>query len=207
MVCADRVVGAVSATEAVGNRMATHKKSKRAYPWSDKLGNHTITFDLMKPEDRDRVLRFTQSLPAEDVMFLRKDITKPEIIDDWIEKIRRGSTITVLANNEKGNIVGYASLHRDQLLWTRHLGEIRVVIAPELRGVGLGKRLVHEMFQVGRQHKLQRIVVNMRRDQMPLQVMLERLGFKAEALLTDWLMDSAGRTHDLLVMSCRLDDL
>ncbi|MBP8130507.1 MAG: GNAT family N-acetyltransferase [Candidatus Hydrogenedentes bacterium] len=187
--------------------MATQKKSKRVYPWSEKLGTHTIAFELMKAEDRDRLLRFTQSLPADDVMFLRKDITKTAVVDDWIDKIRQGSTITVLANDEKHRIVGYASLHRDQLLWTRHLGEIRVVIAPELRGIGLGKRLVHEMFQVGRQHKLQRIVVNMRRDQMPLQVMLERLGFKAEALLTDWLMDAEGHTHDLLVMSCRLDDL
>ncbi|HNR30551.1 MAG TPA: GNAT family N-acetyltransferase [Candidatus Hydrogenedentes bacterium] len=186
--------------------MATRKKSKRAYPWTDKVGDHTITFELMKPEDRDRMLRFTQSLPADDVMFLRKDITQPVIIDDWIEKIRRGATKTVLAHNEKGDIVGYASLHLDQLLWTRHLGEIRVVISPKLRGIGLGRRLVHEMFEVGRQLKLQRIVVNMRRDQIHVQQMLERLGFKAEALLTDWLMDAAGRTHDLLVMSCRLEE-
>ena len=29
----------------------------------------------------------------------------------------------------------------------------------------------------------------------------ERLGFKAEALLADYVMDRDGRTHDLIVMS------
>lgn len=187
--------------------MVTKTQSKRKYPWTEKLGKHTITFQLLSPKDRESLLRFTRSLPEDDVMFLRKDITRGDVIDDWLEKIEKGSTITVLATNDDGKIVGYASLHLDQLLWTRHLGEIRVVLAPNFRGAGLGKRLLNEMFLVGRQQKLQRIVVNMRREQPRLQGMLERMGFRAEALLTDWLMDASGRTHDLLVMSCRLDEI
>lgn len=193
--------------QGIRDAMATKTQAKRKYPWTEKLGNHEFTFRLLTPADREHLLRFTRSLPEDDVMFLRKDITQDVVVDDWLDKVKKGATITVLAENDDGKIVGYASLHLDQLLWTRHLGEIRVVLAPKFRGIGLGKRLLNEMFLVGKQHNLQRIVVNMRRQQPRLQGMLERMGFRAEALLTDWLMDAVGRTHDLLVMSCRLDEI
>ena len=187
--------------------MATKTQSKGQYPTTEKIGAHVLTFRLLSPADREPLLRFARSLPAEDIMYLRKDITSGDVIDDWLEKIKKGATTTVLACDEGGKIVGYASLHLDQLLWTRHLGEIRVVLARNMRGIGLGKRLLNEMFLLGRKLKLMRLVVNMRRQQPKLQYLLEKMGFQAEALLTDWLIDSAGHTHDLLVMSCRLDEV
>lgn len=187
--------------------MKTTTKSQRTYPWTERLGSEEFTFRLMTPQDRKVMLAFTRALPAEDVMFLRKDITKEAVVDDWIEKIEKESTVTVIAETAKGGIAGYASLHLDQLLWTHHLGEIRVVLAKNMRGKGLARRLVNEMFLIARDRGLQRLVVNMRRDQDHVRGMLNKLGFKAEALLTDWLMDGEGVTHDLLIMSCHVNEV
>lgn len=152
------------------------------------------------------MLHFTQSLTSDDMMYLRLDIAQPEVLDEWLNNTTNGKSITVLALDEDGKIGGYCTLHRNLKSWTRHIGEIRVFVSSEMRGLGLARRLVSEIFQIAKQQNVQRLVVNIARDQLHIQQMLQRLGFKVEALLTDWLMSRDGRTHDLVIMSHNVDD-
>lgn len=179
---------------------------KRKFPWTDKVEGREITFRLMSAEDRERVLQFSQSLPEDDLIFLRMDISRPEVVDEWLQRIANRRTLTVLAFNESNDVIGYASLHHNELLWTRHLGEIRLFVRREYRTIGLGKRLLNEMLQIASQQHLTRLIVNIPRDQPYVRQMLERMGFQVEALLTDWLMARDGRMHDLLIMSHHVDD-
>jgi RimJ/RimL family protein N-acetyltransferase len=180
--------------------------SKRTFPWTDKVGGQEITFTILKPSEQEELLAFGKSLSKDDMMYLRMDISQPESIEDWIENVQRGRTITVLARDEDDGIVGYGSLHMNARLWTSHIGEIRVFVVKELRGIGLASRLVTEIFQIGREQKLDRLVFNISREQPHMQRMLEKLGFHVEALLTDWLRSRDGRTHDLLIMSHHVDE-
>jgi L-amino acid N-acyltransferase YncA len=182
-------------------------KLHRTYPWKAKLKKGEYTFRLMTREDRAAVQQFARSLPDDDLMFLRKDITRDEVLDQWIENIEGHATVTIITEGPKGKLAGYASLHFDQLTWTQHLGEIRVVVSKTSRGIGLASKLVGDLFQLARERGLQRVVVNIPREQAHVQGMLEKLGFKAEALLTDWLMDKRGVTHDLLIMSCYVNEI
>ena len=54
---------------------------------------------LRPPElaDRDAILAFAQSLPMHDLLFLRRDITRPEEVDDWIAMVVAEELATVLA--------------------------------------------------------------------------------------------------------------
>ncbi len=52
---------------------------------------------LMGPSDRDRVLAFAQTLPEDDLLFLRWDITQPAIVDEWIREAEAGRVSTILA--------------------------------------------------------------------------------------------------------------
>ena len=182
------------------------KAPKRAFPTEARVDGQEFTFKLMDRDDREALLEFSQSLPSEDLTFLRMDITKPEVVDDWLDRIDRGRTISILALDAGENVVGYATLHHNEMLWTRHLGEIRLLVRSDLRGIGLGKRLTHEIFQVAGEQHLTRLIVNIPRDRPHVRQMLERLGFHAEALLTDWLMSADGKTHDMLVMSHFIDE-
>ncbi|MBI2432761.1 MAG: GNAT family N-acetyltransferase [Candidatus Hydrogenedentes bacterium] len=181
--------------------MSTHLETKRAFPWSDRFGTARITFRLMSATDAPAVRAFTRTLEPDDIIFLRMDIRQPEVINEWLENIERGRTLSVLAVNEEGGIIGYCSLHHNELLWTRHHGEIRIFVLKAYRGTGLGARLLGEVFQIAREQSLERLIVNIPRDQPHIRKMFESLGFKVDALLADWLKGQDGRLHDLLILS------
>ena len=74
------------------------------------------------------------------MLFLRTDITDRQVVKQWAENIKRGQTITLLAEIN-GEIASYASIHLEQARWTRRVGEIRVIGGQRFRGKGLGRRL------------------------------------------------------------------
>jgi RimJ/RimL family protein N-acetyltransferase len=173
---------------------------KRAYPRQAAIDGLEITLRLMEPSDRDEILAFARSLPDHDLLFLRIDITDPRVVDEWVENMKKGRAITILAESE-GKLVGYALLDRDEVSWQRHVGEIRVMLKPELRGFGLGKVMANEVFSIAKDLGLQKIMVQMTTDQRGARGMVEALGFRPEALLADFVIGRDGRTYDLLIMS------
>ena len=154
----------------------------------------------MEASDGDAILAFAQGLPPDDLLFLRLDITKPEGVAEWVRNIEAGRTITILAE-DSGRIAGYASIHHNEVLWSRHVGEIRVIVGSGYRRRGLGRRLTDEVFAISRDIGLAKISAQMTPDQKGARATFERLGFRPEALLADFVMDREGKPRDLLLMT------
>src|SRR5881396_3790214 len=174
--------------------MLMPNESKRTYPWTTTLKDKKVTLRLMQPEDKSALLGFAKSLPEDDLLFLAVDITRLEALD------QSGQIRTVLAE-ANGKLIGHGTLNHNALQWTRHLGEIVLLISPDYRGIGLGNLLANELFSIARELGLQKIVARMASEQRGAVQVFERLGFRAEALLADYVIDRDGRTHDLIVMS------
>jgi L-amino acid N-acyltransferase YncA len=171
------------------------------YPREVSLKNGlNVSLRLMEAGDRQSVLNFARSLPPDDLLFLRTDITEPMTIDAWIQNIEEGTTITVLAELN-GNVAGYASLHTDGARWTRRVGEVRVQVGGGNRGVGLGKRLVGEVFRLGQDLGLKKMAAMMTPEQASARAAFEALGFRLEATLQDWVVDREDRFRDLVIMT------
>ncbi len=170
------------------------------YPRKVRLQNRTFEFHLIGRGDRDDLLAFAGALPAEDLRFLRVDMTDPQVVDEWIRDVDAGLRIAVLARLD-GRLVGYGSLNRRSSSWMRHLGEIRIMVLPEAREVGLGGHLAHDVFHLAQQIGLTKIVAQMAREQRGARQMFHNLGFSIEALLADWVIDPNDATHDLILMS------
>ncbi|MDX1382064.1 MAG: GNAT family N-acetyltransferase [Thermoanaerobaculia bacterium] len=173
---------------------------EKSFPRSINCDGRLVELRLLKEGDQEAVLDFARSLPEEDLQFLRIDITDPAVVDRWIASVAEGVRVTVLAF-EGDQLVGYGSLNRRELSWMRHLGEIRVIVAESMRGRGLGRILAHEVFGVAKELGLTKIVAQMARQQAGARKMFHDLGFSAEALLGDWVIDRDGRTRDMLIMS------
>ena len=69
------------------------------------------------------------------------------------------------------------------------------------RGTGLGGILANEILIVAQEAGLKKIVAQMPRDQAGARSVFRKLGFDLESMLADWVIDTAGTTHDLVIMA------
>lgn len=174
--------------------------TQRPYPRVIDNPNGPIELRLLVAADGDAVLAFARRLPAHDLLFLRRDITQPKVIAAWIEATRADAIVTVLAWRGEA-VVGCATIVRDALSWSRHVGEMRVIVEPALRGSGLGQLLTGECFAIAVELGIEKLTANMTVDQRGAIELFEALGFRPEALLKDQVKDRDGRTHDIVILA------
>jgi L-amino acid N-acyltransferase YncA len=176
---------------------------QRAYPRDVTLSDgRQFRLRLMTPgSDVYRLHAFACTLPKDDLQFLRVDITRLMVVMLWAQNVKAGRTVTVLAEVED-EVIGYASVHNDQVSWQRHLGELRIQVGQAYRGSGLGSLLGKEIFAIASDLGIEKIVAQMTVDQRQAIALVERHGFKHEAVLHDFVIGRDGRKNDLVVMTC-----
>jgi ribosomal protein S18 acetylase RimI-like enzyme len=158
---------------------------------------------VIKPlvvEEASAVLKFYRSLPEEDRLFLRDDVTKPEWLRRFVARIESGETVSLVAESE-GRIVGEATLDRAQHGWTRHVAELRLAVAPGLRRSGLGTTLAHELVRVATRIGVEKMVIQVVENQVGARKMFRKIGFRQEAVLRGHVKDIHGMKRDLVVAS------
>jgi L-amino acid N-acyltransferase YncA len=180
--------------------MAKQAATKRKYPWTTVVDGTKITLRLMTADDKDAMLEFARSLPEDDLLFLAIDITDAGAVKNWVRNVEAGRLHTILVEIN-GKLVGHGSLIHEEQVWTRHLGGIILLLAPQARGKGLGNILASELFARARELKLTKLMARMASEQKGAIQVFERLGFKMEALLADCVIDRNDKTHDLIIMS------
>ena len=173
------------------------------YPLAVELKERSFTLRPMAPEDGPGLLAFAGQLPPHDIMFMRRDITQQAGIDQWIRDLKSGHIHSVLAEDEFG-IVGYSTIHLNDLAWSAHVAEMRVTTAERSRGFGLGRLLTREAFNIAMSLGIEKIVARMTTDQTGARALFHELGFQNEALLKDHVKDRNGARHDLLLMACEV---
>jgi L-amino acid N-acyltransferase YncA len=154
----------------------------------------------MGAPDKDSLLLFARHLPQEHLLFSHSDITQPPNLDEWLKGIENGTTFSLLAEPD-GTLEGYASLHLSSVQWTRRVGEVAINVAPEWQSRGLGEALCAEMVSLGEILGLRKITAQMVAEHKSARAMFERLGFRIQAFLPDWVEDQEGRSRDLLLMA------
>ncbi len=100
-----------------------------------------------------------------------------------------------------GTLVGCTAIVVENLSWSRHVGELRVLVGPSMRGKGLGRVLIQECFVQAFELGLDKLCAQMTVDQTAAIGVFEELGFRAEAVLQKHVKDRDGRFHDLALLS------
>jgi ribosomal protein S18 acetylase RimI-like enzyme len=171
----------------------------RSYPRRVTTDTGEIELRLMSQADEASMLDFAQKLPVHDLLFLPRDISEPRVLAALIKEIERGSITSLLAV-KSGKVVGCGTIVRDPLSWSPHVGEIRNVVSPDVRGQGVGRALSQETFALALSAGLEKLLVQMTVDQTGAIAIFEGLGFKSEALLHDHVKDKTGKKHDIVVL-------
>jgi len=129
-----------------------------------------------------------------------RDINHPKVIDAWMAALQDGR-MAGLAARRGGQLVGCSSIYTDPLSWSRHVGELRVLVASSERGRGLGRCLIQECFIQALELGLKKLVAQMTTNQTGAIAVFEDLGFHPEALLRQHVADRDGDLHDLVLLS------
>ncbi len=173
----------------------------REFPKQVQLRDGTaITLRPMVRDDRDGLRDFFQRLSPEDRQFLKDDVARPEIVEDWTRDLDYDRVLPILALHEE-RIVGDATLHRQPHGWMRHVGEVRVSTDPFFRRRGLATVLAREIFYLALQAGLDKMVAEVAADQVAALKVFGRLGFQQEARLAGQIVDLHGRKHDLVILT------
>lgn len=156
------------------------------------------------PADRDAMLAFAAGVPEHDLLFLGRDLRHPRVVAAWIAAIEKGSIDSLVAEDgDPAAIVGTVALVRDPVGWSAHVGEVRLLVAADRRGAGLGRDLLEAVFAIAHAHGLAKLTASMTADQQDSIALFEHLGFRHEALLQGHVRGRDGVDHDLAVLSWR----
>lgn len=172
----------------------------RSYPRTVTLGGEPFELRFMTQDDELAIAAFADALPPHDLLFMRRDITQPKVIAAWLRSIADGSITTLLATRN-GRVCGCAAIIRDELSWSPHVGEMRLVLDPGVRGRGLGRAMAEECFAIALGIGVEKLVASMTVDQQAAIAVFEELGFRPEAMLSEHVRDRDGNKHDVALLS------
>jgi len=160
-----------------------------------------VTLRPLVKEDEAKLKDFFATIPLEDRWYLKEDVSDPRVIEGWVQGIDYGRVVPIVAEAQ-GEIVADATLHRRPFGASRHVGEIRVVVSPRYRGMGLGTWMALDILNLAMETGVEKVIAELiAEEQAPVIDGLRRLGFVEEARVADYARDPQGKPHDLVIMA------
>jgi ribosomal protein S18 acetylase RimI-like enzyme len=150
----------------------------------------------LSPDLAPSLEAFFQRVPESDHNSFAEDVLRPGVVEGWLSETRPRRAVAV----EGDQVVGYVAV-LPLVGWSSHVGSLRVVVDPEVRGKGVGRALARHGLLSALELGLSKIVVEVVVDSVPAIGMFESLGFEPEALLRDHVRDKTGELRDLVVLA------
>ncbi|MCK4413221.1 MAG: GNAT family N-acetyltransferase [Candidatus Eisenbacteria sp.] len=173
------------------------------YPRSLKCRNgKVVAVRPLRSDDLFPLLEFFGSLPEEDRLHLRVDVTQRDIVERRMNPPARWNVLRLVALAGE-RIVAEGSIEHRTFGLGSHVGEVRVIVAPDFRRTGLAEFLCRQILAHGIAEDLEKIEVHLMSDQPAVIHFFEELDFKEDGTLKGFVKDTKGKNHDLLIMSLR----
>lgn len=170
------------------------------YPQTISLEDGTpVTLRPLLKTDEAALLVYFGSLPPEDRLCLKEDVTDPKVIENWIYEMEYDAILPLIALSN-GNIVGDATLHFNPIGWTKHQGEVRLTTATRYRVRGLGTIMVQNLIDIATRLGLEQIHIEIPPVLDKAFYLFEKMGFKEVANLQGFVRDLEGKESDLVLM-------
>jgi GNAT superfamily N-acetyltransferase len=158
----------------------------------------------LEKDDEELLKRFYLELPERDRWYMKYDVSNPDVIHKWIDGIGGDSVFSTIALCEN-RIVGHSSLHKRDFGSTKHVGRLRIMVAPEYQRKRLGTWMLVDTIQYAMDLGLEmlRADFTMGVENTAIEAAY-KLDFFQEAVLRDYVRDQRGYRYDLLIMIKRL---
>lgn len=185
--------------------MSTATYAIAAYPKEVALKDGSdVTIRPVDEGDEQALLDFFLDIPEEERFFLKEDVTSPEVIRSWIAERDYRQALALLAIHGS-KVVADAVLIRRRGNSRSHVGEIRIVVAPEYRNRGLGTTLIRELCDIADDAGLEKVLFEVVADREQEAIKAaEWLGFLRLATIEGAAVDPVGHHHDVVLMAMPL---
>ncbi len=185
--------------------MTNHTYKLAAYPKEVSLRDGgTVVFKPMTHDDGEALLHFFLKIPPRERHYLKEDVTSPKVINRWTQELDYDRALPLLAW-AKGRIVADGTLHRTRTLARRHVGEVRIVVDPDYRNLGLGTSLLHELAAIANENGLERLTFQAVAGIEDAAIKAaEFIGFMKLAVLPNHGKDPDGHSRDIVLMEMPL---
>jgi ribosomal protein S18 acetylase RimI-like enzyme len=147
--------------------------------------------------DAPALERFVAAIPEEDRSFFKEDVTQPAVFARWLEE---GDDLHLIRVGDDGDIEAAASVVRG-VGRASHVGDLRLVVAPDCRGRGVARELGRRAVVDGLRAGLLKLTVEVAAEQQHAIDVFGAMGFVPEALLRDHLRSPEGELHDVVLMA------
>ena len=150
-------------------------------------------------DDMEILWNFFQEIPENDKLFLKDNVAEKDVVEAWCNSLNYESVLPLLALHD-GKLAGDATLHTHHQTWIKHIGKIRVTIHPQYRNRGLASMLVKELIEIASKTDLEILDAEFMSEQESAINAFKKLGFKELALMDQYVIDTAGKPHDYIIL-------
>jgi|TARA_B100000953_G_scaffold224697_1_gene186287 RimJ/RimL family protein N-acetyltransferase len=177
--------------------------SKKTYLLKSK---ETVTVRDLSQDDVFLSHEFFQSIPESKRKYFRSDVMNINHLKERCLEAENGKVIRRIALMS-GAILADASLAIDSDTWKSGTAYLRLVIDPDHIGKGVQFALAKDMYDAAHDKHLEKIVAKFMRPQKDLMEIYQKLGFRIEGVLPDYVHDQEGKEQDMVIMIASLEDL
>src|SRR5215210_693853 len=159
-----------------------------------------MEYRRIRADDRAALQAFADRIPPGDRSFFDRLLLHQVAVAGWTMAVPAHRSVAV----DGDDIVGLANVVHGAG-WTKHVGELRAIVQPDRRGLGIGRTLVQIGVDLARELELEKVTVEVMASNSGAISMFESLGFEREACLVGQVRDGDQRVQDLLILSSWLD--
>ncbi len=136
-----------------------------------------ITLRFPEKNDLEKLIRMYTTLSEKSLRFLRPYEFSKEEVKKMFERVDFENVYSVVAENEKGEIVAESRL----IKVGEKSAELAVIVHDSYQNKGLGQHLVKEMIEFAKSRGIRRLIAFINeRNRVALHI-FEKFGFKVEA--------------------------
>jgi len=176
------------------------------YPKEIILKDHTeIVLRPIEEGDLDNMVQFYKHLQVPFRWFLKEDPCDAEIIQKWIANHQMRKAFFLLAVHDD-QIVANAILLMRLYGGRKHVGRLRIILAPDFMGKQLGNWMIFDLTKRAMEKGLEKLradfVVGVEDRSIKA---FQKMHFVKEGLLTDYVQDEKGNYHDYQIMTKQIN--
>ncbi|MBI5957330.1 MAG: GNAT family N-acetyltransferase [Chloroflexi bacterium] len=154
------------------------------------------------PEDVDPLVQLYAAMQTEDLLWVRQKFNDLDLIRSWADGLDYSRVLPLLAIIDK-RIVGDATLQRRSGPY-HHLADVRIFLAKDFRGRGLGTEMLCTLIEMARKAGLHWLYAEVFACQPKVIRAFESVGFKQKCVFENFFMMPDGQTEDVVIMLAQL---